>query len=174
MDIYTFKTPRPQHFSLPYPIMKYILKNATPKAWKKLIQTCKYFFPKNPVFPVYDLQADDNGKWHGDDGRINTNNPVAKLWLYNILFAFHSGLSPTTISSLIPKLSNCSLKAVLFTGQNLTWNEFQFLTSSGSIEWFDFCDCTLKYSDGKFVTFDKVLENFKNVESLYVFLKICM
>uniref|UniRef100_A0A914YQU3 Uncharacterized protein n=1 Tax=Panagrolaimus superbus TaxID=310955 RepID=A0A914YQU3_9BILA len=144
--------------------MKYILKNSTPEAWEKLIKTCKYFFSKNPVFPVGRLYSDDDGKWNGDRRVINTNQPIAKLWLHKSLDVE----SPATISSLIPKLSKCSVQSLIIGGQNLTWEEYQFLTVSGLVTYLDIFDFTVKYSDGKIVTFDKLLENLKNVENLTV------
>uniref|UniRef100_A0A914YTX6 Uncharacterized protein n=1 Tax=Panagrolaimus superbus TaxID=310955 RepID=A0A914YTX6_9BILA len=141
--------------------MKYILKNSTPEAWKKLIKTCKYFFSKNPVFPVGHLRAGfADGEWDGDCGIVNTNQPIVKLWLYKSLFVN----TPATFSSLIPKLSKCSVQNLSIEGQNLTWEEFQFLTVSGLVTSFKFIGSTVKYSDGKIVIFDKLLENLKNVE----------
>uniref|UniRef100_A0A914YVE4 Uncharacterized protein n=1 Tax=Panagrolaimus superbus TaxID=310955 RepID=A0A914YVE4_9BILA len=143
--------------------MKYILKNSTPEVWEKLIQTCKYFFSKNPVFPVGALSSRcTDGKWDGDCGIVNTNQPIVKLWLYKSL----DGDFPATLTSLIPKLSKCSVKHLLIRGQNLNWEEYQFLTVSGLVTLFKFIGSTVKYSDGKIVTFDKLLENLKNVKNL--------
>ena len=44
---------RPQKFSLPSTIVYYIFKNpASPSVYQKLIKTCKYFYPKNPIIVV--------------------------------------------------------------------------------------------------------------------------
>uniref|UniRef100_A0AC34FAX0 DUF38 domain-containing protein n=1 Tax=Panagrolaimus sp. ES5 TaxID=591445 RepID=A0AC34FAX0_9BILA len=164
MEVYSFKHPRPQSFSFPYTIKKYILKSATPKAWKKLIMTCKYFFLKNAVFPFAHLQAAGVERWYDRHQIIDTTKTIAKLCLYENLFGFPL----TTISSLIPKLAECSVKRLLIRGQNLTWKEYQFLITSGSIEYFSFEKSTVKYSNGKMVILDKLLENLIIVRSISV------
>uniref|UniRef100_A0A914YL44 Uncharacterized protein n=1 Tax=Panagrolaimus superbus TaxID=310955 RepID=A0A914YL44_9BILA len=80
---YTFKNPRPQLFSLSYPIMKYILQNSTGAAWKKLIMTCKYFFSKNPIFPVRQLTTGYE-IWNADGKTFNPNQALSHLWLYDV------------------------------------------------------------------------------------------
>ena len=52
---FTFTSPRPQCFSLPRPLINYITHHPfSSKGYKKLQQTCKYFFAKNKI-----IVADD-------------------------------------------------------------------------------------------------------------------
>uniref|UniRef100_A0AC34FM67 Uncharacterized protein n=1 Tax=Panagrolaimus sp. ES5 TaxID=591445 RepID=A0AC34FM67_9BILA len=48
-----------QYFNLPESVMYYIAMNpSTPEVYLKLIQSCKYFFEKNPILVVADIYDD--------------------------------------------------------------------------------------------------------------------
>uniref|UniRef100_A0AC34FFZ4 Uncharacterized protein n=1 Tax=Panagrolaimus sp. ES5 TaxID=591445 RepID=A0AC34FFZ4_9BILA len=153
--IYTFRRPRPQHFALPYSIMNYIFtKPSSAKAWKKLIMTCKYFFSKNPVFPVEYFN-----KWNADGEVFDPTKNVAKLWLYREIDASLNSGATTFLSSLIPKVYKCDLCSIEIWCQTLTFDEYQFLTSSGKCERLTLAFCDIKNDDGTYVAFEKLFEN---------------
>uniref|UniRef100_A0AC34FUH7 Uncharacterized protein n=1 Tax=Panagrolaimus sp. ES5 TaxID=591445 RepID=A0AC34FUH7_9BILA len=165
-EIYTFRNPRLQDFSLQYPILKYIYQNHV--IWKKLIKTCKFFFSSNRVYPVGHLRALGNSKWEADNEIFDSNHSFCKLWLHNALFVSLSPEFPHELSSLIPKIQKCDLRVLQLDNQNLSWDEYQFLTTSGTIEWLDFGKFSVKYSDDKVVAFDKLLKNFKDMRKICV------
>uniref|UniRef100_A0AC34GX40 Uncharacterized protein n=1 Tax=Panagrolaimus sp. ES5 TaxID=591445 RepID=A0AC34GX40_9BILA len=167
--IYTFRRPRPQLFALPYTIMNYMFtKPSSGKAWKKLIMTCKYFFSKNPIFPVESLKSIANNKWNADGEVFDPTKSVAKLWLYkDINVSFYTN-APTSLSSIIPKICKCDLRLIEIWRHTLTFNEYQFLTSSGKCESITLAFCDIKNDDGTYVAFEKLFENIPKVEDFHM------
>uniref|UniRef100_A0AC34FGG4 Uncharacterized protein n=1 Tax=Panagrolaimus sp. ES5 TaxID=591445 RepID=A0AC34FGG4_9BILA len=160
---YTFKNPCRQLFDLPYPIIKYMIQNPTGAAWKKLIQTCKYFFSKNAVFPVRKISISAE-QWVADGEHFNPEQAFPRLWLYDTFEVGYINANKTIVSSLIPKLFKCHVKIISIFCQSISWNDYKFLTSSGTFESLDFDWCSIKYPDGTDVTMDKLLENVQYLE----------
>ena len=50
----------PQNFSLTYTMMEYIRRHFSPPVHSKMIQTCKYFFIKNPAIVVKKITFNTN------------------------------------------------------------------------------------------------------------------
>uniref|UniRef100_A0A914XS37 Uncharacterized protein n=1 Tax=Panagrolaimus superbus TaxID=310955 RepID=A0A914XS37_9BILA len=157
----TFQQPHRQKFAFQRPIIKYILQNpASGKAWKKLIQTCKYFFPKYPVYPIGRVTG-QYGKWDGDRENLDQIEELPPLWLYGDFRYFYA---KKDISKLITNVFRCNLRSLHIDNQILSWNDYQFLTSSASFESIFIYNCSIKYSDGTIVTMDKLLENIHSLK----------
>uniref|UniRef100_A0A914QJ48 Uncharacterized protein n=1 Tax=Panagrolaimus davidi TaxID=227884 RepID=A0A914QJ48_9BILA len=156
--IYTFKHPYPQRFSVPFNVIKYMIKNCkSGKVWKKLIMLCKYFYSNNPVFPVKHLIVNANLKCKAVGENFDASRLIPKLWLYDSL----SANSGSKMSTLIPKIFKFDLHVLQIVNQNLTLGDYQKLTSSGSR--LTLWDSTIKNEDDTLVTADKLLEDLGNL-----------
>ena len=114
--------PRRQCFSLPKPIMTYIIATLkSPEVHKKLNQSCKYFYSVNRVviasnmFCVYLKQENYHFKFYLDGG----------LSVYK--------WSPNFISNHFSKIYACCLINLRLCRQSLTHDEFVFLVAGGRI-----------------------------------------
>uniref|UniRef100_A0AC35EWJ7 DUF38 domain-containing protein n=1 Tax=Panagrolaimus sp. PS1159 TaxID=55785 RepID=A0AC35EWJ7_9BILA len=136
-QIYTFKHPYPQHFSVPLDVIKYMIKNCkSGKAWKKLIMSCKYFYSKKPVFPVGHFDVVCDLKCKADGEMFDSSLTFPKLLLYDSFVSYEASIhdDPTTVASLIPKILQLD-------------------------------ECTIKNDDGITVTVDKLLEGLQRLEN---------
>uniref|UniRef100_A0A914QTF1 F-box domain-containing protein n=1 Tax=Panagrolaimus davidi TaxID=227884 RepID=A0A914QTF1_9BILA len=164
--IYTFKQPYRQQFSLPFDVIKYMIKNCkSGKLWKKVIMTCKHFYPKNPVFPVEVLKVNANFKCEADEELFNVFKFFPKLWLYDTL----SAQIGSNLSTLITKIYKFNLLHLEVYCQNLTMADYQKLTSSGPVETLFLWQCNIKNEDDSNVTADRLLEGLSsNLESFAI------
>uniref|UniRef100_A0A914PZ47 Uncharacterized protein n=1 Tax=Panagrolaimus davidi TaxID=227884 RepID=A0A914PZ47_9BILA len=115
-----------QLFSFPDSIMFYILKNpTTSKLYKKMIQTCKYFFIKNPIIvspnSPYSLYLDKHciGKT-----RFYLSQLVCKYWItenFNFLFYY---------TSILTKLYKCDAKKVTLNNEVISFNDLPMFTKT--------------------------------------------
>uniref|UniRef100_A0AC34GU50 Uncharacterized protein n=1 Tax=Panagrolaimus sp. ES5 TaxID=591445 RepID=A0AC34GU50_9BILA len=85
-----------------------------------------------------------------------------KLWLCDEFYAL---CSDTPMSEFLPKFSKFDLKYLRLYKQNLSWEGYQILTSSGSLETLIIFSSAIKYSDGTFVTLDKLLQNLRSLKN---------
>uniref|UniRef100_A0A914PHR7 FBD domain-containing protein n=1 Tax=Panagrolaimus davidi TaxID=227884 RepID=A0A914PHR7_9BILA len=160
-QIYTFKRPYPQRFSLPFDVIKYMIKNCkSAKVWKKLITSCKFFYPKYPILPVKRLDVYSKMKCFADGEIFNASKSFPKLWVYDVLVAGFV----TNISVVILNVFKFDLRALNMPAQSLTFDEYKHLTSSGSIKEIYLESCAIKNADGTIVTADKLVENLKLLE----------
>uniref|UniRef100_A0AC34GVV4 Uncharacterized protein n=1 Tax=Panagrolaimus sp. ES5 TaxID=591445 RepID=A0AC34GVV4_9BILA len=167
---YTFKNPRPQEFSLPYPLVKYITMKATSfKAWRKLISTCKYFYARNPVIPIRDCQKSkyNDYEWSlswtfGKYKLIDLRNISCKFWLHGHLYSDET----TSHSFLAPKVFRYDPNSLTLHSQIILYDEYQRLTSGKMIEYLYFCDVNVIYPDGSPVALDKLLKNLSNAKKI--------
>uniref|UniRef100_A0AC34GV62 Uncharacterized protein n=1 Tax=Panagrolaimus sp. ES5 TaxID=591445 RepID=A0AC34GV62_9BILA len=161
--VYTFKNPYPQHFSLPYPIIKYMIENPqSGEVWKKLIMTCKHFYSKKSIFPVGSLEIVCNIKGKADGEYFDSSLPFPKLWVYQSLQSEDSAADE--VAPLIPKVSKFDLRILKIQNQRLTWNDYQKLTSSGTLEELCLEDIVIGDADGTIVAYDKLLQSLPHLE----------
>uniref|UniRef100_A0AC34EZ99 DUF38 domain-containing protein n=1 Tax=Panagrolaimus sp. ES5 TaxID=591445 RepID=A0AC34EZ99_9BILA len=173
---YTFKNPRRQYFDLPYSIMKYIIENANGSVWKKLIQTCKYFYSKKDLYPVEKFVVfSDESRSIGCTMKIDRKfrhpkSAVPKLWLYN---SFKGGNDPdgypSDVSTVIPKIFKFDLRCLELSFQSLKFEEYQILTASGTIKELNLFYVNIAHSDGTKVTADRLFDNLPNLQKLKCF-----
>uniref|UniRef100_A0A914QNR4 Uncharacterized protein n=1 Tax=Panagrolaimus davidi TaxID=227884 RepID=A0A914QNR4_9BILA len=160
--IYTFKHPYPQRFYLPFDVIKYMIKNCkSGKVWKKIIMSCKHFYPNKPVFPVKHFYVNASLKCKADVELFDASKFLPKSWLYDTLFANQG----TKMSTLIPKIFKFNLRKLEIANQNLTLGDYQKLTSSGSVEWIFLLRSTIKNEDDTNVTADKLLAGLDNLHT---------
>ena len=163
-------SPGRQKFSLPESIIFYIRKNPTShRVWKNLIQTCKYFYSKNPIVVashicpgvVTSWKACLDSSWNNiqNSGRISY-----KLWMAGSLTAFLQESDDAEralrcvprISKLLPRIYRCDLKHLNLENDSLSYKEFCFLTSSKMVETLKLRYMVIKHDNGSMVEFDDI------------------
>uniref|UniRef100_A0A914QY34 Uncharacterized protein n=1 Tax=Panagrolaimus davidi TaxID=227884 RepID=A0A914QY34_9BILA len=134
---------RRQNWSLSYLIIDYITKNpSNAKAWQKLIQSCKYFFAKNPIIVADCLDfcqgwvLSANTSAGRLEKRIPSNNISYKLWITEKLRIY--GANRKYVSSIIPQIYRCDATKLLLHGPILSYNEFLFLSRSAEVLHLDY------------------------------------
>uniref|UniRef100_A0AC34FTW2 Uncharacterized protein n=1 Tax=Panagrolaimus sp. ES5 TaxID=591445 RepID=A0AC34FTW2_9BILA len=156
---FTFMNPRPQelHFASSY--INQLVINPTGKIWKNLIQTCKYFYHKKSTFPICLLSNKYGSYWNADGHIIDSKCGLPKLWLYD---SIHSS-AISCMDKVAAAICKSDLKNIYIAHQSLSWSDYQILTSSRSLESLHFYICSFKYSDGTYVTMDKLLGNIRHL-----------
>uniref|UniRef100_A0A914QAQ4 Uncharacterized protein n=1 Tax=Panagrolaimus davidi TaxID=227884 RepID=A0A914QAQ4_9BILA len=134
--------------------MFYISKNPrTTKLYQKMIQTCKYFFIKNPIivssnFP-YSLDFDK--RCIGKTG-LDFSQLICKYWITEN-FKF---------TSILPKLYKCDAIKVTISDQIISFNVLSIFTKTA--EDIIFNKVTIKDSDGSIVSLEKIFKAFFNAK----------
>uniref|UniRef100_A0A914YBT7 Uncharacterized protein n=1 Tax=Panagrolaimus superbus TaxID=310955 RepID=A0A914YBT7_9BILA len=163
--VYTFKNPYPQHFSIVYDIIEYMIKNpSSGKVWKKLIKTCKFFYFKNPVLPVGALDVICDMKCRADGECFDTTLSFPNLWIFDSLKANNDSVQTIIydcVQLIVPKILKFELRILNVKAQELTWSDYQKLTSSGTIKEINLRDCRICNSEGRI---EKLFENLPNLE----------
>uniref|UniRef100_A0A914Q5N5 Uncharacterized protein n=1 Tax=Panagrolaimus davidi TaxID=227884 RepID=A0A914Q5N5_9BILA len=165
-----------QNFALPKFTMDYILKN--PKShelWKKLIQTCKWFFDKNPIVVLPCLHCTDDD----DDVVITTcsggycddlcDRPVNFIFKQFMLWITHQfdmkkECSIDAAKFLIPYIYKCDATAIRLVKQVLTFEEFLFLTDK--VVHLIYAP-GLQTGDNIPVPFEKIVESLPNIKNIF-------
>uniref|UniRef100_A0A914P446 F-box domain-containing protein n=1 Tax=Panagrolaimus davidi TaxID=227884 RepID=A0A914P446_9BILA len=152
----------PQEFSLPKPLILYILENASSYLLKKLNKTCKYLFLKRNFTIIDKLVIFDEITTDGFKESISGYNVTihlsklnrfkGKLWITDKLCAYYSA---PNLSSIVDKIVKCDIKN-LDVHENITFNEFIILTASGNIEKIDLQN-PIQYSNGTYLALDDLL-----------------
>lgn len=159
-----------QEWPLPYFMICYITENPlTAKVYQKLIQSCKHFFIKNPiiVFEHLFLNPEENYAFLNHFGRpFNMENALCKLWMtdkFNCsVFAL---ITPSYRTSLIiPQIFRCDAKVVRLSNQEISYNEFLFLSSN--VEKIGLYYTPVKYEDGTNVPLEKLVKHVLNAKEI--------
>uniref|UniRef100_A0A914QQC6 Uncharacterized protein n=1 Tax=Panagrolaimus davidi TaxID=227884 RepID=A0A914QQC6_9BILA len=171
-----------QDFSLPNPLINYIILNPTKysNSYQKLLESCKYFYGKKAFLMVQQMIHVNSTKWFfkhpwaskikayanpkfGEDG-FDVLKLNEKLWILKNLH-IESNDSPNAASLLTPKIYRCDVKILELRTQKLSLNEFKIFCQN--VE-----KCILRES---FVTdekghieipFETVLESMPNLIKL--------
>uniref|UniRef100_A0AC34F2M1 Uncharacterized protein n=1 Tax=Panagrolaimus sp. ES5 TaxID=591445 RepID=A0AC34F2M1_9BILA len=148
-----------------------MIENANGAVWKKLIQTCKFFYPKKDLYPVEKFSVYNDESRRIDcsliiDGKyFEAKYSVPKLWVYN---SFNSGSKPTglpdDVKTVLSKIFKFDLRRLDLRFQSLTFEDYQILTSSGTIKELNFCKVNITHSHGTKVSADKLFDNLYNLE----------
>uniref|UniRef100_A0A914PJL7 Uncharacterized protein n=1 Tax=Panagrolaimus davidi TaxID=227884 RepID=A0A914PJL7_9BILA len=135
----------------------------SPKIYQKLIQTCKYFFIKNPiiVFEKLFLDFKENIAHLNHFGKpFNMTNFTFKIWVIN---EFHNAARNTLLfhtSSMIRKIHRCDAKELYLSHQEISLNEFIFLSPNIKII---SLNCTpVKNEDGTILPLEKLVTYLPN------------
>uniref|UniRef100_A0AC34F9X8 Uncharacterized protein n=1 Tax=Panagrolaimus sp. ES5 TaxID=591445 RepID=A0AC34F9X8_9BILA len=159
-----------QNFSFPSSIIYYISKNpSSSKCYSKLIQSCKYFFEKNPILVAEDLYCQTKICSNKDcDGggekcciEIDINKIKSKIWLTSGLILNCSHVS-NYASSLCSKLYRCEMVRLDLCKQHITYDEFKKLAAC--VRTINLIDTKITYNDGSTVMLETILGLIPNVE----------
>uniref|UniRef100_A0AC34F7M7 Uncharacterized protein n=1 Tax=Panagrolaimus sp. ES5 TaxID=591445 RepID=A0AC34F7M7_9BILA len=161
-----------QYFDFPKFIMDYILEDPKSfKLWKKLIQTCKWFFDKNPIVVISCLHYNDVDEGCRTCSTANcrdlrdrlialTDTLPFKLWITERLDIHQKN---TAAVGLISHIFKCDFKIIKLFEQKLSFGEFLFfapkITCLEVASW-------LRDSDGKIVPFEKIVESLPKLHNL--------
>uniref|UniRef100_A0A914P6W2 Uncharacterized protein n=1 Tax=Panagrolaimus davidi TaxID=227884 RepID=A0A914P6W2_9BILA len=152
-----------QNWSLRDSLIHYITQNpSSAKVYQKIIQSCKYFFFKNPILIVSDLSLDI----------------TCKIWItneINIIDEIGEEIDHNFLASLIPKIYQSDVKTFNLCDQNLFFDELIFLASNAETIRFDggsertFEDPTsiIKNADGSFSPLEKIFAALPKVKKFY-------
>uniref|UniRef100_A0AC34FFV6 DUF38 domain-containing protein n=1 Tax=Panagrolaimus sp. ES5 TaxID=591445 RepID=A0AC34FFV6_9BILA len=131
-----FASYRPhQNWSLPDSIIFYMAKNPpSAKAYQNLVQSCKYFFVKNPILVIDELFVKqkkevrfNNALWLDDLSHVSS-----KIWITKKLENSVYPKYPTTLklmSSIIPQLYQVDAQTLFLRNQIISFDEFLSLSS---------------------------------------------
>uniref|UniRef100_A0A914P847 Uncharacterized protein n=1 Tax=Panagrolaimus davidi TaxID=227884 RepID=A0A914P847_9BILA len=133
-----FVIPQPNFYELIYQqnfpfhntFMDYISKNVkSANIYQNLIQTCKYFFHKNPI--VFMAEANDI---FGEDTwnmRLKFKDISCKVWItHKIDIGMKRGDKDDYIQNIIPKIYKSDIKKFYLWEHKISLNELIFLCSS--------------------------------------------
>uniref|UniRef100_A0AC34FLJ4 Uncharacterized protein n=1 Tax=Panagrolaimus sp. ES5 TaxID=591445 RepID=A0AC34FLJ4_9BILA len=154
-----------QYFALPESIMYYMAMNpSSAEVYKKLIQSCKYFFEKNPILVAADIYGETTicskkeCDGYDDEGRccvkIDLEKFSTKFWFTHAFYLDNTD-KPNFTSMLCPKIYRCEAKILSLTDQNLMYDELQFLGSS--VEHIGLRFCQITNADGSTVMLGEIL-----------------
>ena len=120
---------KPQLFPLTYSMISHIRFRCSAKIHSKLIQTCKFFFAKNPVVPVYEARfyEEDYIQLYVEPCWINKNplveidlkNKPYKLWVTTALNFTYTYID---ISDLISKIYRFDQVHLIFEDQKMNYS----------------------------------------------------
>uniref|UniRef100_A0AC35GSJ3 Uncharacterized protein n=1 Tax=Panagrolaimus sp. PS1159 TaxID=55785 RepID=A0AC35GSJ3_9BILA len=136
-----------QEFSLPKPLIRYILDYTNDIFLRKLHQTCKYIFLQKPTPICYSIDGPTETTSFINEALLLNDikqPPLKNYLLTNSLFARNFGNinnNPFFLSSIIiPSLSQCIAKYIKIGYQKLTFNELKFFIGSGNVELLEMFD----------------------------------
>uniref|UniRef100_A0A914Y263 Uncharacterized protein n=1 Tax=Panagrolaimus superbus TaxID=310955 RepID=A0A914Y263_9BILA len=141
--------------------MHYIARNPkNAKVYQKLVQSCKYFFIKNPIL-VYEGISFDICWYDINENWLMMNQTSCKLWITHYLQITprnHEDIPHA--SSLIPKIYQFDLFDLNLSILTISYNVFMSLCSS--VKTLSLNRATVKNDDGTVVSFEKIIEQLPN------------
>uniref|UniRef100_A0A914QGA8 Uncharacterized protein n=1 Tax=Panagrolaimus davidi TaxID=227884 RepID=A0A914QGA8_9BILA len=145
-----------QNFSMPNSIIFYIAKNPkTAGFYLKMVKTCKYFFIKNKIIIIQNLDAGD-GEWRSGNVALNFTKYNCKYWITDKIKASGLGFVGKNIfSPIIPRLYQCDVKCLFLSDQIISYNDLSLLISSA--ERIGFIDVFAKYADSSDVQLEDIV-----------------
>uniref|UniRef100_A0A914P976 Uncharacterized protein n=1 Tax=Panagrolaimus davidi TaxID=227884 RepID=A0A914P976_9BILA len=165
-------TPPPSDF--PSDVLKWMKKNAKPKAELKLMQTCKYFlYQKFPYVLVKDSMNGTNEHPSAPTFKFNyrnihLNKIAIKFWLTGKLAI----RTETNFNTLFPKIAVCEIKSLSLLDLCITFEHFNFLTDSGNITTLYLFNAIIKNLNGSNVPLEDILEGLPNLCELQMYVNI--
>uniref|UniRef100_A0AC34FMP1 Uncharacterized protein n=1 Tax=Panagrolaimus sp. ES5 TaxID=591445 RepID=A0AC34FMP1_9BILA len=161
---------RHQNFSLPDSIMHYMAMNPkNAEVYRKLIQSCKYFFAKNPILVISDLRYSTN-QWktrvNGNWKNIRMDDISSKVWITDSFNAStEHEIDKTVVASIISKIYQCNVKNLSLCDEILSYDDIMVIAAG--VEHLNFVHVTVKHGDGTVVPVEKLVEQFPRVKSFY-------
>uniref|UniRef100_A0A914PX03 Uncharacterized protein n=1 Tax=Panagrolaimus davidi TaxID=227884 RepID=A0A914PX03_9BILA len=169
-----------QNWSLPLSNIHYIAKNPTsPKVYQKLVQTCKFFFEKNPIIIIANLDTCENStKYHISQKErlecknnnfeccinIDLNKLSTKIWITrDILISKHI---ENCIATIVQKNFRFEILHLCVFDNDIIFDDLKVLASSAKRVSLYYN--SIKYKNGTIVIFDKIVECLPtNIETFW-------
>uniref|UniRef100_A0A914Q7T0 Uncharacterized protein n=1 Tax=Panagrolaimus davidi TaxID=227884 RepID=A0A914Q7T0_9BILA len=159
-----------QKWSLPNSMILYIAKNpSSSKVYQKLVQTCKFFFEKNPILIMANFDALENGtKCHITHNElrdcidnnyeccinIDLNKLSTKIWITRDIL-IHTHIQ-NGIATILQKNFRFEILCLCVYDNDIVFDDLKVLVSfARSVYLFE---NSIKYKNGTTVMFDKILE----------------
>uniref|UniRef100_A0A914PVE4 Uncharacterized protein n=1 Tax=Panagrolaimus davidi TaxID=227884 RepID=A0A914PVE4_9BILA len=120
-----------QNFSMPDSIIFYIAKNPkTAELYLKMVKTCKYFFIKNEIIVIDNLDT-FLGKWRVNGKPLDFTKYNCKYWISDEIRASTGGfVNKNIFLPIIPKLYQCDVKSLSLFYQIISYHDLSLLISS--------------------------------------------
>uniref|UniRef100_A0A914Q8I2 Uncharacterized protein n=1 Tax=Panagrolaimus davidi TaxID=227884 RepID=A0A914Q8I2_9BILA len=155
-----------QSFSLPGPVILYMLNNANHRVLRQLFSSCKYFFVKQPTPICYRLETESKIGFYNEmlllDDSANPDLYLKNTYITGCILI--SVFNTSFLSSIIPRLSCCEAKYVDIQFQNLSFDELKLLIQHGGV--IDLCavDCEIKDAEGEYIDLEKIMAFLPNIQ----------
>uniref|UniRef100_A0A914QSW3 Uncharacterized protein n=1 Tax=Panagrolaimus davidi TaxID=227884 RepID=A0A914QSW3_9BILA len=145
-----------QDFSMPDSVIFYIAKNPkTAELYLKMVKTCKYFFIKNPIIIIPNLNT-VGGKWSSDRLPLNLTKYNCKYWITSGISASSRGfVNQNVFSSIVQKFYQCDVKRLSLYSQVISFNDLSLIISSA--ERIRFVDVIVKHADSSNVPLEDIV-----------------
>uniref|UniRef100_A0AC34FCI4 F-box domain-containing protein n=1 Tax=Panagrolaimus sp. ES5 TaxID=591445 RepID=A0AC34FCI4_9BILA len=156
-----------QEFSLPKPVIRYILDISNHALLRKLHKCCKYFFLKKPTPICYSIEVPTKEtKFNNEIVTLNPKDtvspPIKNYYLTTSLLAQNFGGKDETrlflSTFVIPQLSQCDAKYVKIGYQKLTFKELKFLIGSGNVEVLELFDTKIIGDNNEDVPLEDIIK----------------
>uniref|UniRef100_A0AC34G3G2 F-box domain-containing protein n=1 Tax=Panagrolaimus sp. ES5 TaxID=591445 RepID=A0AC34G3G2_9BILA len=160
-----------QVFSLPKPLVLYVLDHANHRLLRNLFNSCKFFFDKKSTPICYRLEESTSIKSYFDQETLMLKD-VENLELFLNKTHVTTSIecpykqSMNFISNIIPRLSKCEAKYLNLCGQNVTFKELKFLIQHGGVLRLSITHGEIKEEKNELVDYVKIMEYLPNVKKL--------
>uniref|UniRef100_A0AC34FRT2 Uncharacterized protein n=1 Tax=Panagrolaimus sp. ES5 TaxID=591445 RepID=A0AC34FRT2_9BILA len=151
---------RRQCFSLPDSVMHYIaMKPPSIEVYQKLVQSCKYFFVKNPILVISDLYYDSK-TWApvNYEKYINLDFVSSKFWVTQSVYFYPvtQNTQDKGVASFISKIYQCDATLLYIINRNISYDELIiFGTNFDSLH---LRKGNVTYKDGSNVECDRIIQ----------------
>jgi hypothetical protein len=173
-------TYRLQAFPFRDTLICYITQNpASSKLYQKMIQSCKYFFIKNPIFIVPHICYDPRKGWYTEGSRPSKDRPnyrtiylnkiTSKIWITDSLNVWGSTTNSPVVTSIMPKIYQCDATSIFIDDQMFSFNDLMVIASKCEI--LVLSDVVVMNNDEIVPETEKDQFYFENAVSLEVLLK---
>ena len=157
---YSFESPHRQRFSLPFDVITYLMDSCTsPSVFRKLLQTCKYFFLKKKVILV------GAKTWFWNSGGCYCQNHETRSRSFDVNLSFKYWVTDTLYllnECATGYIYRANLKQLVINEGNLSFEDICLLLNGGEILRFSFYG-SIKYADGTPVSLATILEKCPKV-----------
>uniref|UniRef100_A0A914Y684 F-box domain-containing protein n=1 Tax=Panagrolaimus superbus TaxID=310955 RepID=A0A914Y684_9BILA len=163
----TFKNAFVQKYSLPPPLIQYILRKASAKQLSSLFETCKHLFLLQTTPICCHLMVSNYLMYDERNSRSPCCQQSFKFSYFvprefqNIFLVksliIESPKPATMLSAIIGKISRCEIWCLNVKGQTVFWNELRFLLESGNVEKFVFTGGCITVGYGQMATIEDVI-----------------
>uniref|UniRef100_A0A914YCS3 Uncharacterized protein n=1 Tax=Panagrolaimus superbus TaxID=310955 RepID=A0A914YCS3_9BILA len=150
-------------------MLHYIAKNPkNTKVYQKMVESCKYFFIKNPILIISKLRYIHNG-WETRVNEtwksIDMNKILCKLWITFELRVVPENVNNTSVASaVVPKIYQCNFKRLLLCDQVISLKEHMILCSS--VKELRLERVIVKNEDCTLVTLEKLIEQLPKIKRI--------